>query len=136
MIFFTNLFKPKNKINDLFEKSRNKIEKENAAQIKKSTAYINKITRKLIFKKKKEKLLTVPVISFFSNIFKFFTPVKKEGIFSWQNDIKVTFTSEEINSLYSRVVNKREEELKTKRKENAAYLRRISKQLKIPNNKK
>ncbi len=136
MIFFTNLFKPKNKINDLFEKSRNKIEKENAAQIKKSTAYINKITRKLIFKKKKEKLLTVPVISFFLKIFKFFTPVKKEGIFSWKNDIKVTFTSDEINDLYSRVVNKREEELKTKRKENAAYLRRISKQLKIPNNKK
>jgi hypothetical protein len=136
MKFITDLFKPKNEINVLFEKARKKREKENAAQLKKTTAYLNKLTRRVMWNRKKEKLATVPVIKFFLKIVKYFTPVKKEGLFSRPEDMKVTFTSDEINKLFARAVDKRNEEMKAKRKENAAYLRRINKKVKMSEKKK
>lgn len=132
MKFITRLFKPRNEINDLFERSRKKRDKENAKKMKETTAYINKITKRVMWKRKKDKLATVPVIKFLLKIVKFFTPVRKEGPFSVGADFKPSFTSDEINSIYARVLKNRKDEEMGRQK----YLRNIEKRVGKSKNKK
>lgn len=132
MKFITRLFKPRNEINDLFERSRKKRDKENAKKMKETTAYINNITKRVMWKRKKDKLATVPVIKFLLKIVKFFTPVRKEGPFSVGADFKPSFTSDEINSIYARVLKNRKDEEMGRQK----YIRNIEKRVGKSKNKK
>lgn len=135
MKFITDLFKPKNEINTLFEKACKKREKEESAASKKSTAYINKITRRVAWTRKKEELKTIPVIKFLLKIVKFFTPVKKKGPFSLPDE-KITFTADEINALYSRTVKKMKADKAAELKKTTDYLDRITARVKASKNKK
>jgi len=92
------------------------MKKEEADEDKKRTAYLNKITRKVKWTAKKKELATIPFIKFFLNIVKFFTPTKRKGLFSRPDDLNLTFTSDEINELYSKTLDTMEADKAAKEK--------------------
>lgn len=126
MKFIVDLFKPKNEINDLYAEACKKVRKKEAAEDKKRTAYLNRISRKVKWTAKKKELATVPVIKFILQILKSMAPKKREGLFSIPDDFNTNFTTDDINRLYSKAVNQMEAKQSAKRKKQKAYLARIT----------
>lgn len=126
MKFIIELFKPKNEVNALYSRVLKKIRKKEAAEDKKRTAYLNRITRRVKWTAKKKELATIPAIKLMLRILKFFAPKKREGLFSKPDDLNMNFTSADINRIYSRAIKKSDADASVKRRKQKAYLDSIS----------